>query len=47
MLEYNEERGHDSLVGMTLIEIHENSDPSTFELSTLDGEAYAVTIVFE
>ena len=34
MLEYNEERDHDSLGGMTPIEALENAKSSTFELST-------------
>ena len=34
MLEYNEERDHDSLGGMTPIETLENAESSTFELST-------------
>ncbi len=34
MLEYNEERDHGSLGGMTLFETPENAKSSTFELST-------------
>ena len=34
MLEYKEERDHDSLGGMTPIEALENAKSSTFELST-------------
>ena len=34
MLEYNEERDHDSLGGMTPIEALENAKSSTCELST-------------
>jgi putative transposase len=34
MLEYNEERDHDSLGGLTPAEVFENARASTFELST-------------
>lgn len=34
MLEYNEERGHDSLGKMTPVEFYENARNSTFEVST-------------